>query len=155
MIVTALVAVYVLAAAPAPPLIQDKIPVFVRAAGAASGFTDPSRDRQDSVKDVEKNIRDSKVVRLVPTFDEAVIVLDVLNRETRREANGWTAFSGAKQNKSYLTVKLTVGDFETELAGESGSKGVLKGYGAAASNVVDQLDAWVKENRDRLLALKR
>jgi len=57
--------------------------------------------------------------------------------------------SGAKQNKSYLTVRLHAGEYSTEFEGESGSKGMLKGYGAAAGKVVDQLEAWINSNRSR------
>ena len=134
---------------------DGRIPVFVRGGGSSSGFTDPSKDRGDSVKDLQKNIRDSKVLVLAESSDDAFIVLDVLHRETKKENNGWTAISGTPQNKSYVTVRLRAGDFETELTGESGSKGMLKGYGNAASKVVDQLEDWARENRERLLALAR
>lgn len=129
---------------------QERIPVFLKAAGADSGFTDPSKDRQDSVNDLMKKLRDSKSVRLVESEADAVAVLEVLDRETKRETNGWTAFSGQRQNKSYLTVRLTVGEYSTEFTGESGSKGMLKGYGAAAGKVVDQLEKWVEANRSKL-----
>jgi hypothetical protein len=137
-----------------PAASLERIPVFVKAAGSASGFSDPSKDRQDSVKDLQKKVDDSKAVRLVGSQNEALIVLEVLARETKRETNGWTAFNGQRQNKSYLTVRLTAGEFSTEFEGESGSKGMLKGYGAAAGKVVKQLDDWVKANRDRLLMNK-
>lgn len=130
---------------------SSRIPLFVRAAGSAGGFTDPSKDRQDSVKDLQKKVRDSKLVDLVSSEEHAVIVLEVLARETKRETNGWTAFSGDRQNKSYLTVRLIAGEYTTEFAGESGSKGMLKGYGAAAGKVVDQLEKWVMANRNQLL----
>jgi hypothetical protein len=75
--------------------------------------------------------------------------LEVLARETKRETNGWTAFSGQRQNKSSLSVRLTAGEFETEFGGESGSKGLMKGYGDAAGKVVKQVESWVKSNYDR------
>lgn len=68
----------------------------------------------------------------------------------KRETNLW-----GRTNKSYLTVRLTAGEFTTEFTGESGSKGVMKGYGAAASKIVKQLEEWVKTNRDKLLTLKK
>ena len=75
---------------------------------------------------------------------------EVLDRDTKRETNLW-----GRQNKSYLTVRLTAGGYSVEFTGESGSTGALTGYGAAAAKVVKQLEAWVKANRDRLLALKK
>lgn len=128
---------------------QDKIPVFVKSAATAGGFTDPSKDRQDSVKDLLKKLKESKSVKPVNSEEEAVVILEVLDRETKRESNLF-----GRQNKSYLTVRLTAGEYSTEFTGESGSKGVLKGYGAAAGKVIDQLEAWVKLNRERLLSVK-
>ena len=129
---------------------QEKVPVLVRGEAASEGFTDPSKDRQDSVKDLLKKLKDSRPVRVVSSEDEAVAILEVLDRETRRETNMW-----GRQNKSYLTVRLTIGDYSTEFEGESGSKGIMKGYGAAAGKIVDQLEAWVDANRQRLLSTKR
>jgi len=121
----------------------------VRSAQTAGGFTGPSKDRQDSVKDLLKELKDSNSLRAVESEKEALVVLEVLERETKRETNIW-----GRQNKSNLTVRLTAGEYSAELAGESGSKGVLKGYGAAAGRVVKQVEAWVNTNRDKLLALK-
>lgn len=139
---------YVMGAQP-----PTKFPVFVRAAADESGFTDPSKDRQDSVKDLTKKVKDSKLLTLAPSADQAVIVLEVLGRGTNREVNGWAAVNGQAQNKSFLTVRLVAGQYSTELTGQSGSKGILTGHGAAAGKVVDQLEEWVKANRERLTAL--
>jgi hypothetical protein len=134
---------------------ETKVPVFVKTAANADGFTDPSKDRQDSVKDLVKKLKDSKLVRSVNSAEEAVVTLEVLGRETKREANINTALFGQKQNKSYVTVRLSVGEYSAEFTGESGSKGVLKGYGDAAGKVVKQLDEWVTANRERLAAIKK
>lgn len=131
-----------------------KIPVFVRSAASVDGFTDPSRDRLDSLKDLQKRLNDSDWVRPVADEADAVAVLEVLARETKRESNGWTALSGKRQNRSLLTVRLTAGDYSTEFTGESGSKGELTGYRGAATSVVKQLEAWAKVNRDRLTGAK-
>lgn len=147
------VSVAVIASGWAQP--QDKIPVFVRGAESADGFTDPSKDRQDSVKDILKKLKGSKVVQLVETEPDALAVIEVLGRDTTREVNGGTAVFGSAQNKSHLAVRLTAGEYAVEFVGESGSKGMMKGYGAAAGKVVDQLEAWVKANHDRLVALKK
>jgi len=128
---------------------DDRIPVFVKGVDAG-GFTDPSKDRQDSVKDLQKKIQDSKVLSLTDKEENATVVLEVLGRETKREVNGWSAFSGTGQNKSSLGVRLRVGEYTIEFTGESGSKGMLKGYGAAAGKVVDQVEDWAKANREKL-----
>jgi len=89
---------------------QDRIPIFVRSAQAAGGFTDPSKDRQDSVKDLLRKLKDSDSVRPVESEGEALVVLEVLERETKRETNLW-----GRQNKSYLTVRLTARQASTPL----------------------------------------
>lgn len=130
----------------------DRVPIYVRTVATAEGFTDPSKDRQDSLKDIQKRLADSKVLAMAPSASAAVAVIEVLNRSTRREANGWTAFNGQRQNKSSVTVRLSAGTYTTEFTGESGSKGVATGYGDAAKKVVQQVEAWVIANRARLTA---
>jgi hypothetical protein len=113
---------------------QDRLPVFVRSAQSASGFTDPSKARQDSVKDLVKKLKDAKGMQAAESEAQAVILIEILDLETKRETNMW-----GQQNKSYLTVRVTAGQFVTEFTGESGSKGVMKGYGDAAGKIVKQL----------------
>jgi purine nucleoside permease len=125
---------------------QVPVRIAVKSAATADGFTDPSKARQDSVKDVTNRLKDSKVVQLVPE-GEAIAVLEVLDRQTNREVNFW-----GTQNKSSLVVRLTAGDYSTEFVGESGSSGILKNYKGAASSIVKQLEAWVKANHDRLVS---
>lgn len=132
-----------------PVVAQDKIPVFVKSRAAAGGFTDPSKAREDSVKDLVKRLKDSKVVRPVEAEGEALVVLDVLDRATTQERS-----FGGPSNRSALAVRLIAGEYSVEIIGESASKGILTGYGAAASSIVKQVDAWVRTNRARILALK-
>lgn len=132
-----------------------KIPVVIKAAASAGGFTDPSKERQDSVKDIIEKVRGSKVLSVAPSENEALLILEVLARSTRREVNGWAILSGTAQNKSRLEVRLTAGEYSTEFAADGGSSGVFTGYGKAAGNIVKQVEAWVKDNRERLLALKK
>jgi hypothetical protein len=126
-----------------------QVPIFVRTAQSAGGFTDPSKDRKDSVKDLQQKLIDSKTLGLARTEDAAWAVIEVLDRETKRETNLM-----GRQNKSTLTVRLVAGEFSSEFEGESGSKGVLKGYGAAAGKVVKQVEEWVSANRAQLEALQ-
>jgi hypothetical protein len=74
-----------------------------------------------------------------------------LGRETKREVNGWSALSGAAQNKSVLFVRMKLGDYSTEFSGVSGSKGMMTGYGDAANKVVQQVEKWVEANRAKLV----
>ena len=131
-----------------PAKAQERIPIFVRTAESTSGFTDPSKHRQDSVKDLVKRLKDSKALRVVESETDAVILLEVLGRETRRVTNLM-----GKQNKSYVTVRISAGDFSAEWEGESGSKGMMSGYGSAAGRIVNQVEAWVETNWESLLVL--
>ncbi len=133
-----------------------KVPIFVKSGAAASGFTDPSKDRQDSARDLCNKIRDSKWVRVADSEQDAQVVLEVLRRETRQETGGWTrAFGAPPQSKSSLMVRLTAGEYSTDFSGESTSVGELTSYGAAAGKVVKQLEEWVKANREQLAALTK
>jgi hypothetical protein len=129
---------------------QERVPVFVKSVGSTGGFTDPSKGRQDSMKDLLKKLNDSSAVRPVESEKDSLAVLEVLDRDTKRESNLW-----GRQNRSNLTVRLTAGEYSVEFTGESGSKGVLTGYGAAAAKVVKQLEAWVKANHEQLLAINK
>ena len=125
-------------------------PILVRSAAEASGFTDPSKDRQDSVKDLRNAVGRASNVCLVVSEKDALIVLEVLGRETTREVNGWTFMTGHAQNKSHLGVRLTVNDFSTEFSADSGSSGMFTAYAVAAQNVAAQVATWVTTNRQRL-----
>ena len=133
---------------------SDKVPVFVKAATSADGFSDPSKERQESIKDINDKIRGSKALSVASSEKEAVVFLEVLARGTRREVNGWAVLSGTGQNKSRLEVRLVAGEFSAEFGADGGSSGVFTGYGKAAGSVVKQVEAWVKENRERLKALR-
>jgi len=126
---------------------QDKIAVFVKSGGSLGGLTDPSKDRQDSIKDLLKKLKDSDSLRLVDSESDALAVLIVLDRGTKRTSmiGGMGAY-----DRMYLNVRLIAGDYSVEFTGESNN-----GYSAAAGKVVKQLEAWVKDNRDRLLAPKK
>jgi len=127
---------------------QDRIAVYLKHASGADGFTDANKARQDSLKDLAKRLRDSKVVRVTETAEDAAVTLEVLARETHHAGS----LMATPQNASSLTVRLTAGEYTTDFTGESGSKGVFSGYGAAAKQVVKQFEAWVTANRERLTA---
>ena len=131
-----------------------KVPIFVKSGAPAGGFTDPSKDRQDSARDLCNKIRDSKWVRVADSEQNALVILEVVRRETRAATGGWRAF-GPSQSKSSLIVRLTAGQFSTDFSGESTSVGELTSYGAAAGKVVKQLEEWVKANREQLVALAK
>lgn len=134
-------------AAPAFVHADDRVPLHIRSAHNTEGFSDPDKHRRDSVKDLIDKLDESKAVKIVNTESDAWVLLEVLDRETKRETNLF-----GRQNKSYVTVRLTAGSYSTEFVGESKSKGVLTGYGNAAKQIAKQVDEWVTTNRDKLVA---
>jgi hypothetical protein len=138
-----------------PPPSSDKgrIPVYVKAASTTGGFTDPDKARADSTKDLISKLKDSKTLTLAAEEDKAIIVLEVLSRDTKYdEAHAMRAILGGPfgQKKSSVSVRLTAGEYSTEFTSTGGSSGVFSGYGKAASKMVKELDAWVKANDAKL-----
>lgn len=131
---------------------EDRVPVFVRSVANADGFTDPSKARRDSLKDLLNKVKDSKVLRVADSEADAVAILEVLDRQTRRETNAWALLDGGQQNKSTLLVRLIAGPYATEFEGEAKSSGIYTGYKDAAKKVVRQVEDWVQANRERLTA---
>lgn len=134
---------------------DPRMPIFVRSAASVSGFTDPDKARRDSTRDLQNAFRNARTVRLAESEEQAIILLEVLGRETRREVNGYTFLTGQAQNKSVLMVRLTVGEFSTEFSADGGSSGMVTGYGRAAKKVAEQVERWVRENNPRLAEAMR
>jgi hypothetical protein len=115
-----------------------KVPIFVTASQVADGFTDPSEDRRDSVKDLLLYLKRSKQVVPVETAARAVLVLEVIGREHQRTRG------------KEVTVRLTAGTFSAHLTGDSRNS-----YLTAARDIAKQVDQWVKANRQRLEQVSR
>jgi hypothetical protein len=137
---------------------QDRIPILVRSAQTAFSSPKDEVGRQDSVKDLLKKLKHSKLVRAVESEKEALLVLEVLGRETgsdlRPEEISWLWRWSCCARRSYLTARLIAGECSAEFTGESGKVGKFTDYGDAAKRVVKQVEAWVNANRDKVLAPK-
>src|SRR3990172_2989467 len=121
---------------------STKIPLFLKSQ-SSEGFTDPSEDRRDSEKDLLKRLKKCDEFLLVETEEEAVMVLEVLDRA---ESQQHGPFAGKTQRKKTLMVRLTVGEFSTDFTGETSLMSIGGGWGVAAKSVVKQLKEWAKEN---------
>lgn len=129
--------------------------VFLSTGAASSGFTDPDKARGDSTKDLTEALNKKKSINMVATKEEAVIVLEVLGRGVREDSGGYSKAFGGKNEVKMVRVKLTVGEFSSELSGESAGGGMSGGPGRgawtkAAYKVADQVDKWVLANQDQL-----
>lgn len=136
---------------PAAPKPDTRIPVYVRSAADADGFTDPSQARTDSLNDLVKQISESKIVAAVPAEQDALAILEVLTRGAARGQDLLvvTPFNGVQRQRSMvatLDVRVIVGDYSAAFGAWGGT------YRRAAKEIVRQLDRWVIANRERLLA---
>lgn len=88
------------------------VPIFVTSIGAANGFTDPSKDNQNTVKDLRNSLGGRKTIVLTNRREEAVIVLTVLGRRRAR----FTASAFGPGRDVELKVKFQAGEIESELS---------------------------------------
>lgn len=88
------------------------VPLFVTSAGAANGFTDPSKDNQDTMKDLRNSLKGRKGIVLTDDRDQAAIVLVVMNRETAQVTSG---FLGDPARDRIIRVKFIANGTETEM----------------------------------------
>jgi hypothetical protein len=143
-----LAAALVLVAVPAlaQPL---RVRVFVTSVGAQSGFTDPSKDNRDTVKDLKDDIQGKRRLMLTDRREEALIVLEVVGRETA----GITASLFGAARDRLIRVRFMAAGTETDLtaSAQGGTMGSGGAWGKAAGKIVDQVDQWVVANRARLL----
>jgi len=170
----ALVAMAVCALAPMAVAATQKQPaaaakVFVFAKGDTSGFVDKnSRELSDSVKDVQQQLRKKKNwLALVDSKEQAHIVLEVLARglvptgavETTSQGyvseDGKYASGSTKTQERHdyvLTTVMRVGKYENQMVGRVSDQYLMGIWKAAADQVADELEDWVKKNYDRLMS---
>jgi hypothetical protein len=136
-----------------PPNSGSRMPglpgVFITSAGAVNGLTDPSRDNADTVKDLRNSLKNSKLVTLVNSRDEAKIVLVVMNRETGEVTAG---YFGDPARDRIIRVKFVHNQDETVMtASAQGGAGASGGaWGKAAGKIAKQVEQWVKANAGSL-----
>lgn len=117
------------------------------------------QSRIDSTKDLREIKWDKKLVRLVESPADAVIIIEVINRATgtlderkvTRDIVTGQVKSEAKGAKS-VVVKLTFGEYSTEIIGsdEEGQIGMPPTWTGAAIDARSKVQKWVKTNRAKL-----
>jgi hypothetical protein len=122
---------------------QTPVPVFVTSVGAANGLTDPSKDNQDTVKNLRDSIKRHKAVLvLTDKRDEAMIVLVVMGREIHDP--------GTMVTTAAVHVKLQFKDMEAEMFSDSRWR-----WSRAADGIVTQVEQWIIANRAKLTETPR
>jgi hypothetical protein len=137
----------------------DKIPVFMFTQIDPSGFIDFDQvSRSTVVKDAAFRLSRSKLVRIVETKNEAVIVIEVGSYTVVKDkadslaalSNSLNALAGGlaslkprvdeSHKATYRNSTLSIGDYSTELESE---------FGAALG---ERIEAFVKLNEEKLKA---
>jgi hypothetical protein len=128
---------------------QDKVRVYITSIGAQNGFTDPSKDNQDSVKDLKYQIGRKRTLTLAESPGDAAIQLIVLGRETAQVTAG---LFGDPARDRMVRVRFVVGEFTTELtaSAQGGTLGSGGSWNRAADKIAGQVEDWVKTNRAKL-----
>ena len=139
---------------------QTPVPVPVAVIVQTSQFEDQAqKDRLDSAPDLKADLRDKKkTLRLVETPEEAVVVIEVLGRgvQTQDTKSLERSASGRIEQRSdkdkVLRVKLSVGDYSTEIEGRSadGEYVITTTWSQAAILASQAIEKWIKTNRAKL-----
>jgi hypothetical protein len=129
----------------------EKLTIYVDSAQSTKEFTDPSKDRMDSVRDLIGKLKSSKFLRPVPNESDAVLLLEVTTRDRDSVVNGFAL--GGRSIRSILGVRLTAGDFTADFEGGRSTR-MGNTFTDAAGEVAEQVNRWVEMNWDRLQSLK-
>jgi len=140
------------------PKIQDtgqKIPVWVKAAGASDRFTSPDKKLSDSVRDIQNRIKSSKTLSQAPTEQDSLVTLEVLFRGVQTvDATGIDRLGGTKKiDKTMLIVRLIAEEYEQEFTEEGNADSIIA-WREAARAVVNNTERWVKDNRNELIKIQ-
>lgn len=136
----------------------DRIRVYVSTAQPAGGFVDQdSKHRETTKKELASELKGKKkTIEVVDTAERADILIEVKSAgyadgaiETRANVLGGGVSSSPK--KEYrAVVSLTVGEYSTDMTVQRGAFSTL-----AASRLADDIEKWIKDNRERVLAARK
>lgn len=115
------------------------INVYVTTATSAQGFVDnDSRQRSDSVRDLKRGLTGKKT-HVVETSEQADVIVTVTQRYTTPNLT------------SVLYVDLRAGDYKTTFMCATPA-GTFGPWTQDASQISQQIEAWIKMNHDRVIA---
>ena len=155
-LVAAVVLLNPMASAAQKPPVRAPVPVAVIVQSAQ--FEDQAqKDRLDSAADLTKMLlrHAKKTVLVVETPAEAAVVIEVLGRgpvtldtKSIQSTSGGARIEQKSDVGYVLRVKLSVGEYSTEIEGSS--TGGLKSWTDAAFGAAIKIDTWIKTNRAKL-----
>jgi hypothetical protein len=129
---------------------EQTVTVYVTSAGAKDGFTDPSKDNRDSVKDLRDSLNGRKGIRLTDARADAQIVLTVQQRETAGVTVGF--FANGRDRIMHVHFEAATVDTDLTASVMGGLAGSGGAWGKAAGKIAKQVEEWVKENGKALQA---
>lgn len=135
----------VLAASEKPVTVR----LFLFTAATEGGLMDDAaKARAKATEELRKALKGKARVALVEDRVQAQVVVEVLSRQ--KEATGDynpTWYGGAKGQKNMtVRVRLSAGDYSTEIVGDTSAGRHQRAAGEAASRI----DQWLKDNASRL-----
>jgi len=144
------------------PEIQP-VRVHVFTAPTEGGFVDVnSKQRTDSVKDLQRNISKKKTAIVVEDQSLADITLEIVGREHiptgDTTSRGFTTLSWGIRHHTETTanklgtvhIALTVGSYSTPINGECGETQLIGCWGTAAKDAAGKIEKWIKDNHTRI-----
>jgi hypothetical protein len=153
---------FVICAVPALSFAQaDRFTVYL-SARMRDGFVDTSKDIQDSIKDIQAQLRGMKQLAVVDAKEKADIVLTVVSRGIGTEKYGqrlsYTEYFGQADLDSVPIVTTTfwvatvmqVGDYRKEFTGTSIVAVAPALWTTCAKQIAQILEAWAKANAAQL-----
>src|SRR5260221_2907578 len=149
------------------PASEDfRIGVYVTAP-MRDGFVDTGKDIQDSVKDIQGKVRDTKELRLVEQASDADIVLTVVTRGVGSQAYGvrtnvysgyytWTDVSTVPivANTFLISTVVQAGKYRKEFTGTQTQSSALSmgAWTEIAARISKEVKAWSLANAEQLRA---
>src|SRR5262245_7210998 len=122
--------------APAQPVIN----VFVTPGDGTTDFVEP--DLRDSAADVRNKFKNKQGLALVDAQDHADVVVRILQRYEGRAGGP----PRSAPHTAVVVATMTVGDFVREMSASHTAS-----WRGAAGSLVDSMDAWIQENRARIV----
>lgn len=132
----------------------QSVRVFITSGDGSTDFVDP--DAKASAEDVTANLRKRKGIVVADSEAGADMVVRVLRRSRGRSGRSvaiatspMTAVA-APILERVVVASIAVGDFAQEMNGAH-----TRSWGAASGKLVDQIEAWIRENRTRILERRK
>jgi hypothetical protein len=143
---------------------EEPIKVYVFTATNPGGFVDPDqKQRTDSVEDLKRALGKKDLVQVVDQKDSPDVTLEVLGRgdeetgtsstTTSRGYYGIWGSTTSKDTVAAVHVRLKAGNYSTLIEGRNDGR-ITNVWWTAANNAAKQIQRWIKENHDRLIALR-